>query len=171
MPAPDDSVPSSTGDSPEQSAESASPEEPPNSGAGGEPVSPPDSNWWYWVAAVPLYYVLGSIVGFIAAIAMAAFAMTGTMEMGPGMHEGFFVGGSLFFLGFVALVVIGLVVTLVFPLAIYFDADEITGRSTEWQPDPTLYGLLGLAGVVAQPLQVPLAVYYLYKRHEAVGQP
>jgi hypothetical protein len=153
-----------------------------------------DSKWWYLVAAVPLYYVVASVLGFLVGVAAFVFALTGSGMMlegmwhtGPGMQTGFAVGGSLFVLGILGLALVGLVLTLVFPVAIYFDAEAVEragpgptdGASggkpgdagSVWQPDPTLYGLLGLAGVVAQPLQVPLAVYYLYKRHEFQGQP
>lgn len=155
-----------------------------------------DSNWWYLVATVPLYYVFASIAGFLVGMAAFVFALTGSSGalmdgaggMGPGMHGGFMVGGSLLFLGFVLLFLVGMVLTLVFPVAIYFDAEAVErvgSRQTEgasggtprdrasgdWQPDPALYGLLGLAGIVAQPLQVPLAVYYLYKRHQSLGRP
>ena len=51
------------------------------------------------------------------------------------------------------------------------DATAVAEAPGSWAPDPALYGLLALAGLVAQPLQVPLAVYYLYKRHGAVGVP
>lgn len=153
-----------------------------------------DSKWWYLVAAVPLYYVVASVLGFLVGMAAFVFALTGSGMMmdgmwhtGPGMHTGFAVGGSLFVLGILGLVLVGMVLTLAFPVAIYFDAEAVKraeprptdGASdgkprdagVDWRPDPTLYGLLGLAGVVAQPLQVPLAVYYLYKRHESQGQP
>jgi hypothetical protein len=153
-----------------------------------------DSKWWYLVAAVPLYYVVASVLGFLVGMAAFVFALTGSGTMmdgawhvGPGMHTGFAVGGGLFVLGILGLVLVGLLLTLLFPVAIYYDAQAVerAGRGSpngasdgaprdaggDWQPDPALYGLLGLAGIVAQPLQVPLAVYYLYKRHESQGQP
>lgn len=167
-------------------------DQPATRAASTEPV---DSQWWYLVAAVPVYYVLASIAGFLVGMAAFVFALTGSAGMmdgmghaGPEMHTGMMVGGSLFFLAVLGLVLVGMVLTLVFPVAIYFDAEAVErvgprptegssggkprdGAGGDWQPDPALYGLLGLVGIVAQPLQVALAVYYLYKRHESQGQP
>jgi len=132
-----------------------------------------DSRWWYWVAAVPLYWVASSVLGFAFALVAFAFALTGA-GIGhaggmPGLGFGF---GALGFVGFALLLVAaGMVLSLAFPVAIYLDAEAVADARGDWQPDPALYGLVGLAGVVAQPLQVPLAVYYLYKRHESVGRP
>lgn len=132
-----------------------------------------DSRWWYWVAAVPLYWVASSVLGFAFALVAFAVALTGA-GVGhatgmPGLGVGF---GALGVFG-VALVFValGMVLSLAFPVAVYFDAEAVADARGDWQPDPALYGLVGLAGVIAQPLQVPLAVYYLYKRHESVGRP
>jgi hypothetical protein len=130
-----------------------------------------DSNWWYWVAAVPVYYVLATVAGVAFAVLAFGLALTGAAGVGgpPGIGVGIGFFGA-FAVGLL-LVGVGLVVSLVFPLAVYADAEAVAAERGDWQPDPALYGLLGLAGVVAQPLQVPLAVYYLYKRHESVGRP
>ncbi|MCG1004330.1 MULTISPECIES: hypothetical protein [Halobacterium] len=133
----------------------------------------PNSKWWYWVAAVPLYYVVGTVLGFFLAIAVFAFTVTGmgTMEHAARMPMSAGFGFAGIFLVFVALAGVGLLLSLVFPFAIYYDASAVADAPGSWNPDPELYGILGLAGLVAQPLQVPLAVYYLYKRHESVGVP
>jgi hypothetical protein len=155
-----------------------------------------DSRWWYWVAAVPLYYVFASVVGFLAGLTAFVVALTGssgtmmdgTWHVGPEMTTGMMLGGSLFVLAILGLALLGMVLTLLFPVAIYFDAEAVErvgprptdgesggtprdGDAVDWQPDPALYGLLGIVGIVAQPLQAALAVYYLYKRHEFQGQP
>lgn len=128
-----------------------------------------DSNWWYWVAAVPLYYVLATVAGFAFAVIAFGAALTGVAGGEPGIAVG------LGFLGAfgvaMLLVAVGMLLSILFPFAIYVDAEAVERAGGDWQPDPALYGLLGLAGVIAQPLQVPLAVYYLYKRHESVGRP
>jgi hypothetical protein len=125
------------------------------------------------VAAVPLYWVASTVLGFAFGLVAFAFALTGAGvgHMGgmPGLGFGF---GALGFVGLALLLVAaGVVLSLAFPVAIYLDAEAVADARGDWQPDPALYGLVGLAGVVAQPLQVPLAVYYLYKRHESIGRP
>ncbi|MDH5018828.1 hypothetical protein [Halobacterium rubrum] len=141
----------------------------------GEPADGSvDSNWWYWVASVPVYWVVATVAGFAIGLLAFAFALTGAAGFGhmggiPG--AGFGLGAFGFAAVAVLLAFAGMVVSLVFPVAVYLDAEAVADARRDWQPDPALYGLLGLAGVVAQPLQVPLAVYYLYKRHESVGRP
>jgi hypothetical protein len=61
-----------------------------------------------------------------------------------------------------------------FPVAVYVDARALSDDpASSWSPDPLLYGLVALAGVVltAFTVSVPLAIYYLYRRHVAVGTP
>lgn len=131
-----------------------------------------DSKWWYWIAAVPLFALLGTLFG-------VGFAVVGLLGffVGVGFDAGilsilpFF--GAVLAVVFVALV--GGLLTLVFPLAMYVDARSITESAAdyEWRPDPVLYGLVALAGAVTTTfvVTVPLALYYLYKRHETVGTP
>jgi hypothetical protein len=176
----DDPVPRGAGDDAGTDANPAAGAPPPPGAEpvdGGGPSPPADSRWWYWVAALPLYYVLGTVVGFAVSIAAFAFALTGAaagpMVVEPGIHAPRSAGlGFLLVLAVVVLLaMLGVLLSLLFPVAVYLDADAVAATSGDWDPDPALYGLLGLAGVVAQPLQVPLAVYYLYKRHESEGVP
>jgi hypothetical protein len=68
---------------------------------------------------------------------------------------------------------VGLVLTILFPVATYIDARAIAASDASWTPDPLVWGLAALATVVvsAFTLSAVLAVYYLYKRHVAVGTP
>jgi len=147
----------------------------------GDAAASVDSKWWYWVAALPLYWVVTTVAGFGFALLAFTFALTGA-GVGAGVGTvageptvGVTAGLGLVGLALVALAVLlafaGVVLSLVFPVAVYLDAEAVSDARLDWRPDPALYGLLGLVGVVIQPLQVPLAVYYLYKRHESVGRP
>lgn len=130
-----------------------------------------DSKWWYWIAAVPLFALVGTLLGVL-------FAVVGFV--------GFFLGvgfdaGVLSVLPFFAVVlaigfigVVGAILTLVFPLAVYVDARAVAeSDASDWRPDPALYGLVALAGAITTTfvVTVPLALYYLYRRHDAVGTP
>lgn len=124
-----------------------------------------DSRWWYWIAAIPLYVVAGGAVGLLfAVIALAGF--------GLGLDAGV-VGFGLLFVTVLVLGLAGLVLTIVFPVATYIDARAVAAADTSWTPDPLVWGLAALATVVlsAFTLSFVLALYYLYKRHVAVGTP
>jgi asparagine N-glycosylation enzyme membrane subunit Stt3 len=67
---------------------------------------------------------------------------------------------------------LGLVLTLMLPVALYVDANELTESTVDWSPDPILYGLVGLLNFLAAPfVGIIVAIYYLYRRHEHVGTP
>ncbi|WP_336035909.1 hypothetical protein [Halobacterium yunchengense] len=138
--------------------------------AADAPSAPADSRWWYWVAAVPAFYVVATVAGFLFGALAFAFALTGA-EYGPGIGAPVGLGFFGAFVLFAFLAAVGGLLSLVFPVAIYLDADAVAETPGDWQPDPELYGVLGLVGVVAQPLQAPLGVYYLYRRHQSEGVP
>lgn len=127
------------------------------------PEATVDSRWWYWIAAVPVYFVVSLI---LAALLFGVAVL------------GMFVDAAapvlLLFALFVVLGVIpGLVLTVMFPLAVYVDAKAVAAADVDWHPDPVLYGLVALAGVLvtAFTVSIPLALYYLYQRHKYVGTP
>ena len=121
-----------------------------------------DSKWWYWIAAVPVFALVGTLLGVL-------FAVVGVASFFLGLPFVAFVIA----VGFVG--VVGAILTLVFPLAVYVDARAIAEAEAayDWRPDPALYGLVALAGAITTTfvVTVPLALYYLYKRHETVGTP
>ena len=129
-----------------------------------------DSRWWYGVAAVPLYALLVLVGGFVAVV---LFALAGVVDVaGAGGLAGF--STFLFVAGIGALVGLGgVAVAVVFPVALYVDARAIERLDGEWTPDPVLWGVVAVVGVVVTNfvVSVPLALYYLYRRHEAVGTP
>jgi len=124
-----------------------------------------DSRWWYWIAAIPLYVVVG-----VAAVLL--FAVVALFGFGIGFDAGFVVTGLLF-VTVLALGLVGLVLFVAFPIAVYIDARAIAASEASWTPDPLVWGLAALATEVlsAFTLSVVLALYYLYKRHVAVGTP
>ncbi|SEG04661.1 hypothetical protein [Halobellus limi] len=122
-----------------------------------------DSRWWYWIAAIPLYVVLG---GVLAVLFVGAF-----------LFDLFLTGGIVTIFGaFVVIPILGLlglVLSVMYPIATYVDARAIAESDASWTPDPLVWGLAALATEVlsAFTLSVVLALYYLYKRHVAVGTP
>ena len=124
-----------------------------------------DSRWWYWIAAIPLYVVIGGVFGLL-------FAVIALLGFGIGIDAGV-VGFGLLFVAVLVLGLAGLVLTIVFPVATYVDARAVAAADTSWTPDPLVWGLAALATVVlsAFTLSFVLAIYYLYKRHVAVGTP
>ncbi|WP_224448204.1 hypothetical protein [Haloprofundus salilacus] len=129
-----------------------------------------DSSWWYWIAAVPALFVvsLGFGVGaFFLALLGVGLDIAGFMGLAT---AGF---GLFFFLVASVLALASLVVAVLFPVAMYVDARAVEEADLGWNPDPVLYFLGAVLAVVATNflLSVPLSVYYLYKRHEAIGRP
>ncbi|WP_433628863.1 hypothetical protein [Halomicrococcus sp. NG-SE-24] len=127
-----------------------------------------DSRWWYVVAATPLVFVVTWILG-IWFFGLALFSV------GLGGGEPFLFGPFAIVAVFVALFV-GLLVTamlVLFPVAIYLDAEAVNRAGVGWQPDSVLYALVAAISAVATgfTLAIPLALYYLWQRHEHVGVP
>ncbi|MGM0604809.1 MAG: hypothetical protein ACQETB_03955 [Halobacteriota archaeon] len=129
-----------------------------------------ESRYWYWVAAVPLYV----LVGFVGSI-VAAFAFL----FGVGLDVAGGAGAVTILLvvlfGLVASIfgLFGVVLLFAFPIGIYLDATAIADADVDWEPDAVLYGLLALGSaiVTAFTLSLFVALYYLYRRHEAIGDP
>ncbi|WP_224333281.1 hypothetical protein [Haloprofundus halobius] len=134
------------------------------------PTASVDSNWWYWIAAVPALFVVSmgfGVSAFFLALLGVGLDIAGFMGL---VSAGF---GLLFFLVASLLALVSLVVAVLFPVAIYVDARAVEEADLGWSPDPVLYVLGAAFAVLATNflLSVPLSVYYLYKRHEAVGRP
>ena len=107
--------------------------------------------------------VLG-LLGFLFAL-FAVFLVVLDAGAGYGVS-------TLVFLLVVPLAGISLLVTLVAAVAFYFDAEAVAAADlAAWEPDPVLWGVIGVAGVFFPLLQIGAAVYYLYQRHRHVGTP
>ena len=123
-----------------------------------------DSRWWYWIAAIPLYVVVG-----VAAVLL--FGIVVLAGFGFGIEGGLVATGLLFVV--IGVLVVGFALSIVFPIAMYIDARAIAASEASWTPDPLVWGLAALATEVlsAFTLSLVVALYYLYKRHVAVGTP
>ncbi|MFB6137597.1 MAG: hypothetical protein ABEJ42_04570 [Halobacteriaceae archaeon] len=138
-----------------------------------------DSRWWYWIAASPVAIGLA----FLVSVAVFVTVLAGVLARGgqppgvdplPGPSHGVWVEPTLGPLALAALAAVGtavLVVVLVCPLAMYRDATVIAREHGEWQPDPVFWAVVGGVGVFVTALQFGGAVYYLWRRHRAVGVP
>ena len=134
------------------------------------PEASVDSRWWYWIAAVPALFAV--TLGFgIGAFVLALFGVALDVAGLAGLAS--FGGFILFSIGGVILAGASLLVAILFPVATYVDARAVEESNLDWRPDPVLYGLAAAAAVIATNfvLSVPLALYYLYRRHGAVGVP
>ena len=124
-----------------------------------------ESRWWYWIAAVPVYFCLSVVLGALlfATVVLGVWIDAGVMFSGP----------FLFALAAVLFGLPGLLLSVVFPVAVYVDARAVREADVGWDPDLALYGVVALAAVLvtAFTASVPVAIYYLYRRHEAVGVP
>jgi hypothetical protein len=134
------------------------------------PEASVDSKWWYWIAAVPLYFVVTLVGGAVAA---GLFVFAGLLDV---VGFGGLASLSTFVLlgGVAALFgLVGVAIAFAFPVAMYVDARAVEREGREWTPDPVLWGLLAVVAVLVTNfvVSVPLALYYLYRRHEELGTP
>ena len=143
--------------------------------SGGDRPVRVDSRWWYWILAYPLAAVLSvPVMLFLLAVATAPFLLSGVQGPSPGPATGWVAIAILVIVtGLVVLLALPLVVVFVLlPVALFFDARAVTAAAGEWQPDPYVYGLVALLQFVLSPIVgFVIAVYYLYRRHQAVGIP
>ncbi|WP_152039414.1 hypothetical protein [Salinigranum salinum] len=134
------------------------------------PEADADSRWWYWIAAVPVYFLIALVGGAVAA---GLFLFAGLLDV-VGL-SGLASFSTFLVLGTVASLfgIVGLVVAIMFPVATYVDARAIEALDGEWTPDPVLWSLLAVVAVLVTNfvVSVPLSLYYLYRRHEALGTP
>lgn len=139
--------------------------------ATGRPV---ESRWWVVVAAAAAFWALAYVV--VAFVFLAVFlGAVGGFAVGPFGEPGPFVpfGVGAVFLVVVPLVLVGLALGLLLPVALYLDAAAVGRADVGWDPDPVLYAIVGVVGLFAQgvPVQPAVALYYLYQRHRYVGTP
>ncbi|MEA1931392.1 MAG: hypothetical protein U9O06_07570 [Euryarchaeota archaeon] len=129
-----------------------------------------DSKWWYWVAAVPIYVAVGILGGIVAGV---LFLLGFAVDIGGGMGIATGIVTLGIVVGSLAYGLVGLVLAFLFPLGIYKDAMAIEASTARWEPDSVLYLVVAAASVLVTAFAVSavVALYYLYRRHEAIGTP
>jgi len=133
--------------------------------------SPPvDSRWWYVVAAATVYEAVVLAALFVV-VPLLLLGAVGVGLADPVAALG--LSAVALFVLVVPLLLLGMLLALLFPVAIYLDAEAVADADCGWAPDSFLYGLLGAAGLVAggAPIQPIVGLYYLYRRHQHAGVP
>lgn len=145
-------------------------------GSGGLLDASVDSRWWWWIAAVPAFGVLSIVagIGLMILLVIGVFTVGASSGGPPGMIE-LFTGGGVLLVGslFAIGALVGLVLTVMFPIALYVDGSAVRDADYDWDPDPLLYALVAVVGTLFGSFLItgPVALYYLYKRHTTVGVP
>ena len=106
------------------------------------------SRWWY-VTAFILVWSMVSTVLFTS-------YLLGFEWVGPTI---------------VVLTYLSMVILLLNPIAIYFDATAINRSGNEWQPNTILYVAGAVAGLVVPFLEFVVSLVYLLRRHRYLGTP
>lgn len=141
------------------------------------PLDVVESRWWYWIAAYPIALLLFvPLVAFIAVVGLVAATSVTVVDGGPSPGAAptviaVIVGAVLVFL-ILTVIIVSIALIVLLPIALYMDARAVSEAAVDWQPDPFLYGILGVLQIFITPvIGVIIAVYYLYRRHEHVGVP
>lgn len=117
------------------------------------------SRWWWWVAGLP------AGVAFWAVTVLWLALATG----GTGLLADPF--GSAVQLSTAVLAVPLLVLAVLFPVAVYRDASALVAGGL-LDRDPRRLGTAAAASLLTGPvLSVPLACWYLWRRHAVAGVP
>lgn len=124
---------------------------------------------------VPRVRSLLSWSSLVAAVAVAPllwlilFALISGIILSP--FDGLATMGVIYVLSITLfwLLLLLIVLTVMFPFALYFDSTNINTNRLEWQPTTVLYVLGGAIGLFVPLLQQLVALLYLYKRHKYVS--
>ncbi len=115
-----------------------------------------DSNWWWGVAAVPIWIVIGVMMLFASILLMIVVPEAGIM------------------IGFLFLIVWALgaaVLDLLIVIAIYFDARAVEDAGVEWETTGDTYLMIAAIGLMVPMIHTVLSLYYLHQRRQYVGVP
>lgn len=117
------------------------------------------SRWWWWVASLPI-----SVAFWALTVVWLAIATEGTGLLGDPIVSG------------AALATVGLgipllIIAVIFPAAVYFDAKALRG-GVDLAYSPARLGMAAAASLLTGPLlSVPFACWYIWHRHVVVGIP
>lgn len=141
------------------------------------PLDAVGSRWWYWIAVYPIAMVLVvPLVVFAVVLFTVPLTVVESSTDAPAAAPTPSALLAVLAMAFAAVVLVvimlGIVSSVLLPIALYMDARAVAKADLEWSPDPVLYGVLGLLPYFVTPLVgIVVAVYYLFRRHEVVGVP
>ncbi|GGL69752.1 hypothetical protein [Halocalculus aciditolerans] len=118
-----------------------------------------DSRWWYWIGVLVVVTVVEIGLGVLLVGAVAATLVS----------QGQPPTGALVVA--VPYLVFALAVRVIFPLAVFRDATAVRDADVEWSPEPWNWALVAVVGFFVPVFDTAVALYYLYRRHRAVGVP
>lgn len=130
------------------------------------------SRWWYGVAATVVLLLLVWIAWAGVRLTTATVPGTDPTQLVP---RG--VGSLVFLLGTFVTVVATWASAPIFTISLFMDARAIRRSDFDWRPNQYLYGGIGLIHlgalftVVVYAVTMPVALFYLYRRHQHIGIP
>ncbi|WP_256685574.1 hypothetical protein [Halococcus qingdaonensis] len=130
------------------------------------------SRWWYGIAATLVLLLLGWIGWAGVRLTTTIVPETDPSQLAPHGIESLVV-----LLGTFVFVVATWTSAPIFTISLFMDARAVGRGDFEWRPNQYLYGLVGLLHlgalftVVVYAVTMPVALFYLYRRHRHVGTP
>ena len=130
------------------------------------------SRWWYGIATTLVLLLFVWVAWAGVKLTTAVVPGTDPSQLAPQGIE-----SLLFLLGTLVFVVITWASAPIFSISLFMDARVVHRGNLDWQPNQYLYGLIGLLHlgalftVVVYAVSVPVALFYLYRRHRYVGIP
>lgn len=123
----------------------------------GNPSEPLERPWWYVIVLTPMIASLVAIVG--VAVGTAA-VVTATADL------------STYAPAYFALALVGLPLTVLYPLALFRDSTLIAVRCEDWTPDSGRYTVAAVLSIATLFVAaIPLSWYYLRKRRRHLDRP
>ncbi|WP_336024389.1 hypothetical protein [Halobellus salinisoli] len=129
------------------------------------------SRWYYGVALTVATYAV------ILVSAPIVLTLIGVQENAAFLYETVPAFAALLPFVLVLALILGVVLIPMFSLSLYLDALAVGESDVEWEPNRTLWAVVGVVHLlnVLLPmiwiLSVPAGGYYLWRRHDRVGRP